>query len=109
MLSNQLHVNVDKSCYMHFSPNSEKMTCSRSSNLNLYLCGKMLKKVDKVKFLGVVIDEKLSWEAHIDHLEVKLNSSIVMIKGIKRFIPKSEYLKIYNALFMPHLSYCISC
>ena len=45
----------------------------------------------------------------IDHIEVKLNSSIVMIKRIKRFIPKSEYLKIYNALFMSHLTYCISC
>ena len=32
-----------------------------------------------------------------------------MIKRICRYIPKSEYLKIYNALFMSHLTYCISC
>ena len=32
-----------------------------------------------------------------------------MIKRIKSYIPKTEYLKIYNALFMSHLSYCISC
>ena len=53
--------------------------------------------------------EGLTWEAHIEHLEKKLNSCIVMIKRIKNSIPKSEYLKIYNALFMSHLSYCISC
>ena len=31
-----------------------------------------------------------------------------MIKRIIKFIPKSEYIKIYNGLFKSHLSYCIS-
>ena len=115
MYSNKLHINITKSCYIHFSPHINRMTCARvrpftkTNNLNLYLGGKLLKKVDKVKFLGVIIDEELSWEGHIDHLEAKLNSSIVMIKRIKQFIPKSEYLKIYNALFLSHLTYCVSC
>ncbi len=38
----------------------------------------------------------------------KNNSSIVMIKRIIKFIPKSEYMKIYDGLFKSHLSYCIS-
>ena len=116
MLSNKLHINSSKSCYMYFRPrhdNAERQTCARArpfgSELILKLCGKKLKKVDKVKFLGVIIDDKLNWEDQIDHIEVKLNCSIVMIKRIKRFIPKSEYMKIYNALFMSHLTYCISC
>ena len=115
MYNNKLHININKSCYMHFSPQTSKMTCARvqpfmkNNNLNLYLGGKLLKKVDKVKFLGVIIDEELNWEAHVGYLEAKLNSSIVMIKRIKQFIPKSEYIKIYNALFLSHLTYCISC
>ena len=68
-----------------------------------------LEQVTQTKFLGVIIDEGLNWEAHIEHLERKLNSCIVMIKRIRKSIPESEYLKIYNALFMSHLSYCISC
>ena len=116
MLINQLHINVGKCCYMHFRPrqnNDERQTCARvrpfGSELCLKLCGKKLKKVDKVKFLGVIIDDQLNWEAQINHLETKLNFSIIMIKRIKKFIPKSEYLKIYNALFLSHLTYCISC
>ena len=62
----------------------------------------------KTKFLGVVIDEKLNWKAHLDHLENKLKLSIVMLKRIKKFIPKTEYLKIYYALFLSHLCYCIT-
>ena len=116
MTSNQLHINVTKSCYMHFLPSINRMTCARarpfinkSDELHVYLCGKKLNRVNKVKFLGVFIDDELSWEAHLEHLEMKLNSSIVMIKRIKQFIPKTEYPKIYNALFLSHLTYCISC
>ena len=35
--------------------------------------------------------------------------SINIIKRIMKFIPKSEYHKLYDALFKSHLSYCISC
>ena len=38
----------------------------------------------------------------------KLSSSIVVIKRIRKFIPKDGFLKIYNALFKSHISYCIS-
>ena len=116
MLSNQLHINMNKCTYMHFRPrynNEERQTCARASVYNsepvLKLRGHKLKKVDKVKFLGVIIDDKINWDAHIDLLETKLKSSIIMIKRIKRYIPQSEYTKIYNALFMSHLTYCISC
>ena len=72
----------------------------------------MVKKLSKVrctKFLGVVIDDELTWEPQIDYLITKLNSCIVTTKRIRPFIPKSEYLKIYNALFLSHLTYGISC
>ena len=92
---------------------TERLVCARTDRtydnlLSLKLCNKKLKKVSKVKFLGVIIDEKLKWEDHIDHLQQKLKLSIVMIKRIKKFIPKNEYLKLYNALFIPYFTYCIS-
>ena len=75
----------------------------------LKLANQALKCVTEVKFLGVFIDENISWEPQIDYLKQKLISSIVVIKQIKKFVPKTEYLKIYNTLFKSHLSYCISC
>ena len=115
MESNKLHINAGKSCYMHFQPGLSRatQTCARTRpfnrNLTISIDGKKLEKVQCTKFLGVIIDEQLSWEPHLNHLSLKLNSSIVSIKRIRKFIPKSEYLKLYNALFMSHLSYCISC
>ena len=34
------------------------------------------------------LDEKFKWEAHIEHLQKKLKLSIIMIKRVKKFIPK---------------------
>ena len=114
MLKNQLHINLEKCTYMHFRPrynNDNRQTCNRadSSEPCLKLLDKTLKKVDKVKFLGVIIDEKLNWGPHIEHLQNKLKSSILMIKRIHKYIPKAEYMNLYNALFMSHMTYCISC
>ena len=116
MFVNQLHINCSKSVYMYFRPHmnrNERQTCTRTrefgSEKTLKLNGHKLKKVDKVKFLGVIIDERLTWEPQIDYIKEKLISSIVVIKRIRKFIPESQYIKIYNALFKSHLSYCISC
>ena len=93
--------------------NRAKQKCARSSpydpSLKIELNGKKLSKVWFTKFLGVAIDDELTWEPQIDYLITKINSCIVTIKRIRPFIPKGEYLKIYNALFLSHLTYGISC
>ena len=113
MFSNQLHINMTKSVYMHFRPHlnqEERQTCARARiPRSLKINNLLLKQVTKIKFLGIIIDDQLTWEPHVEHLKVKLISSIVIIKRIKKFIPVSEHLQLYNALFKSHLTYCISC
>ena len=46
------------------------------------LCGNKLKKVDNVKFLGVIIDDQVTWEPQIEHLKEKLLACIIIIKRI---------------------------
>ena len=113
MSSNQLHINMTKSVYMHFRPHlnqTDRLTCARARvPKSLKVNNLPLKQVTTVKFLGVIIDDQLTWEPHIEHLKVKLISSIIIIKRIKNFIPASEHLQLYNALFKSHMTYCISC
>ena len=54
---------------------------------SLSVNGQKVKKTDKVKFLGVIIDEKLTWDDQIKHLENKLLATIVLIKRVKKIIP----------------------
>lgn len=116
LISNQLHINTTKSVHMHFRPNlnhEQRLTCARTRGYDSWNClklgGMKIKQVDKVKFLGVIIDENINWGAQIEHVKQKLNVSIVIIKRIKKFIPESHYMKLYDALFKSHISYCISC
>ena len=89
MLLNQLHINVTKSCFIHFKPNLSRaqQTCGRARPFNrnhsLFLNDVKLEKVQSTKFLGVVIDERMSWEPHLENLATKLNSCIVTIKRIR--------------------------
>ena len=115
MNENLLHINIDKSVYMYFRNNSqasERLTCARQRQYGpdsvLKIRNHKIKKVDNVRFLGVIIDEKLTWEHHIENLTKKLNLSMIIIKRIAKFVSKSEYMKIYDSLFKSHLSYCIS-
>ena len=115
MVSNQLHINLSKCAYMYFRNTlnkEERLTCARSqpfdSEPTLAVNNQKIKKVSKIRFLGVIIDDRLSWDDHIEHLENKLISTIVLIKRVRKFIPKTLYTTIYYSLFLSHLSYCIS-
>ena len=69
MTKNKLHINMSKSVHMHFKPSlnfSDRLTCARvrgCGNEHLIKIGdQKLKKVDQVKFLGVVMDKDLKWD-----------------------------------------------
>lgn len=118
--SNQLHINMNKCTYIYFKPrenNTERSTCTRAvpysvqrekEILNLYINGTKIKRVSSTRFLGIIIDENLSWEDQINQVHKKLLSSLVIIKRIYKYIPKEQLKTIYQTLFLPHLTYCIS-
>ena len=113
MLSNLLHINTSKCHYMYFKPDLySRNTCARSQPLdqdcNLHLNGSIIKPVSCVKFLGVTIDENLTWIPHIENLKKKLACSQGVLYRIKDSIPKSLYKTIYHSLFESHLTYGIS-
>ena len=59
MKCNLLHINIKKCCYMHFTSNRKEVTAD-DDMLNLVLGQNVIKCVKETKFLGVIIDNKLS-------------------------------------------------
>ena len=109
MILNKLHVNMSKCCFMHFKPSK----CATPENicdpeLRLEIDGFAIKKCNQTRFLGVIIDEKLNWDAHIKYLKRKLNYSMSTLYRIMDGIPKELHRNLYYTLFESHLSYCIS-
>lgn len=58
------------------------------------------------KFLGVLIDESLTFKCHIDHLVNKLSKYVGLFYKIRHVLPLSALLLLYKTLFEPHLNYC---
>ena len=107
MILNKLHINQSKCCYIHFKPSTKK-SHDKSDDLSLYINCHKVKKVSSTKFLGVTIDEKLSWDCHIRECKRKLNYAIATISRIKKCIPEELHKNLYHTLFESHLAYCIS-
>ena len=103
MYANKLHINHNKVFYIHFKPKGNNAT--KSDNFDLNLCGKNIKQVTETKFLGVIIDEKLTWLPHVNYLTNKLKSCIGIINRIRDCIPSSMHKSIYHTLFESHLTY----
>ena len=59
------------------------------------------------KFVGIHLDEFLTWEHHINHVINKISSSNFALNQIKKIIPMNIRKTVYNSLVKPHLEYSI--
>ena len=58
-------------------------------------------------FIGVDLDEKLSWEKHIEKICGKVSAGIGAMRRIKPFVPPVTLQQtIYKTLVQPYFDYC---
>jgi hypothetical protein len=67
----------------------------------------IIKRVETAKYLGLIIDECLKWEQHIQHIEMKLCNAAGILWKLKNTLPLDIKKKIYKSLFETHLNYMI--
>ena len=72
------------------------------------ISNKEINRVNEVCFLGVILDENLSWKAHISHIAHKISKSIGIIYRSSFYLFKSALRMLYYALVYPYLQYCIT-
>ena len=76
------------------------------NNKPVILNNKPLSRTSTFECLGVLLDEKLKWDKHIDKILKKVGSGIAMLRRAKKFIPTSSLQMIYNALIQPYFDCC---
>ena len=67
-----------------------------------------LERLTYTKFLGVLIQENLQWNRHINHVSTKVSRATGILAKLKHYLPKYALLTIYNSLCLSHLSYGIT-
>ena len=63
-------------------------------------------EVEKTKFLGVVIDNKLSWQDHINYISGKIARGIGILIKAMAFLNKETLVTLYYSFVYPYLIYC---
>ena len=63
--------------------------------------------VQKTKYLGVQIDNKLYWKEHIKTVSSKVSRAIGFLKEAKSFLPEKT-LRMYTGIVEPYFRYCCS-
>ena len=101
MSANKLILNVDKTNFMIFGTRH-----INNDTLHLYYNNQAINRVSSTKFLGVVIDEKLSWNHHTNQLcNYTISRNIGILRKLQ-FLPRNVLKLLYHSLILSHLSYC---
>ena len=69
---------------------------------------KLIRCTSFVKYLGVIIDETLSWDTQIDSISKKVRKNIGLIKHVRDSVPKESLILLYKMLVEPYFRYCSS-
>ena len=105
LFADDTNINIKKCCFMYFSPNKREMRNEGADEDDTILAieGTIIKQVTETKFLGVTIDDKLSWKPNIEILNKKLKSLCGRIYRIKRALPEHLYISSYTTLCLNHI------
>jgi len=121
--SNKLAVNVKKTKYVIFHTKQKKLHMGNNkiffnNNDLTYNDPDLITELDRIsndnnqiseqsyKYLGILLDENLSFDAHVSYLSAKISKSLYFLSKAKNFLPKKALLNLYFALIHPHLLYC---
>ena len=75
---------------------SENTLCLKINNTNI-------QRVTEFNFLGVVLDEHLSWKPHINKISKNISRSIGVINNLKHIFPTYLLKTLYYSLIHSHM------
>jgi hypothetical protein len=102
---NMLTLNISKTNYM--------IMCSRGKKVDDFECnmeidGKLIECKAQCKFLGLIVDDKLTWKYHIDYICNKVSKLIGILFRARKMLSTSSLTTLYNSLVKPYFTYCIN-
>ena len=104
MQVNCLKLSTTKSkCMLIHSSSSRKRNLPP---LDLHLLGSRIEQVSSFKFLGVIINNTLTWSDHINYIAQKVSHSICFLRRLSWFLPRSLLVLFLKSYILPVFDYC---
>ena len=101
---NTLSLSIGKTKYMIFHPHQKDIIDLTPS---LIMNGIEIERVETFDFLGVTLDENLTWKPHTDKMATKLSKYAGIMNKLKNYLPRYIMKALYNSLVQSHLNYTI--
>ena len=81
----------------------------RKRNLKLTIGQVKLKQTShsQCKYLGLIIDIKLNWAAHIAHVKSKISKCVGILMKARPYLTRKCLLDLYYSFAYPYLIYCV--
>ena len=99
---NKLSLNVIKTHYIIFSTQNVSIP-----DIEIRIRNALIDRVTHTKFLGVQIDEKLSWKQHISYISKKLSKCSGILIKARKVLPAYCLRTLYHTFAYPYFTYCI--
>jgi len=99
---NKLSLNYSKTSYMIASRKNNQLT-----DFNAKINDKTITRTTCVKYLGVFIDDKLTWSNHIAYLENELSRSVGLFYRKRQYLSDSALKSLYFSFVYSHLQFAI--
>lgn len=98
----RLILNPSKTNFMLFT--SPHMSVELDSTIEISQ-GTFISRVHSTKYLGLVVNENLTWSNHIDNLCKKLAPATGILWKLRNSLPFRSRKLVYDTLFQTHLNY----
>jgi len=93
--ANKLCLNVLKSELLIFNP----LNKNGDSSYKIKLDGKILIPTNNVKYLGILVDNKLNWSYQISSLSKRLSRAIGILSKLRYNMSKNALRMVYHSIF----------
>ena len=68
--------------------------------------GHSIDRVRTHRYLGVEIDDTLTWHSQIDQIVKKVSAGLAILRRARALVPRDTLINMYNALVVPYFDYC---
>ena len=103
LYANKLSINVSKTHFMVWSPRKAKLEDLGPITLN----GQEIDRVTETKFLGIILDESLSWKPHIHYVRNKISKAAGILKKLRAYVNINTMVNLYYSFVYPYFMYCV--
>ena len=66
-----------------------------------------LSETQHFKYLGVLLDQKVSWIQHISYVKNKISKGMGIMYKARRYLGSKSLVNLYHSCIYPYLIYCI--